>query len=202
MTGSEVTTFLGIVERDRVARCDAILRDARDRAAELLREARREARRRVSTAVADDRARSRRRIEAARAELLTRERQLDREVAAKLLARGWDALRQALLAQWQEPEGRARWIAELVADARRLLPHGTWRIRHPPALAEIELVARVAGEASGAAPELEPDPDIAAGLCVHVAGATLDGTLEGLLADRGKVEGRLLMELAGGGGAS
>ncbi len=202
MTGSEVETFLRIVERDRAARCDAILHDASDRAAELLREARREARRRVSTAVADDRVRSKKRVEAARAELMTRERELGRDVASKLLARGSDALHQALLARWREAESRARWISALVADAERLLPHGAWRIQHPSGFAEVELLTRVASETSGAAPVLEADADITAGLCIHIAGARLDGTVAGLLADRGKVEGRLLMELSGRGGAA
>ncbi len=196
MTGSEVETFLGIVERDRAARCELILRDARERAAALLAEARRDARHRVSTAVADDRARGRRRIEAARAELMTRERQLGQDVATKLLARGWEQLRAALLARWQQPQGRALWVEALLADAARLLPHGSWRIQYPPGLSELAPLGRTAAEASGAAPELEPDPDIAAGLRVHIAGATLDGTLEGVLADRRRVEGRLLRELS------
>lgn len=200
MTGSEVETFLAIVERDRAARCNAILRDARERSAALLGEARREARRRVSTAVQDDRARSRQRTEAARAELLTRERQLHQEVATKLLSRGWEQLRTILRVRWQQPDRRARWMAALVADAARLLPHGSWRVQHPELdSAELESLARITTEASDAAPSLELAPEIEVGLCVHAASATLDGTLRGLLADCRRVEGRLLMELAHGG---
>lgn len=199
MTAGEVETFLAIVERDRAARCNAILRDARERAAALVAEARREARRRVATAVDDDRARSRQRTEAARAELMTRERQLEREVAAKLLARGWERLHALLLERWQVPEDRARWVEGLVADARRLLPHEIWRIQHPSGFAELDRLERTAHEASGAAPALEADPGIEAGLRIHARGATLDGTLDGLLADRRRVEGRLLRELSRGG---
>ena len=190
----EVAAFLAIVERDRAARCDTILNEAQNRAAELTRSARRDAHGRVSTAVRDDRARSHQRVEAARAELATRERQLEREVKTTLLVRGWERLRVELADAWTLAERRARWIDALIADAGRLLPRGSWRIEHPRGLAELESLSRAAEQASGAVPALEP-ADIEAGLRIHVQGATLDGSLDGLLADRRSVEGRLLREL-------
>lgn len=203
-TSSDLSAFLTIVERDRAARCQAILRDAETRAAELLRAARSDARRRVSTAVRDDRARGRQRIEAARAELSTRERRLQQEVAATLLSRAWDRLRTELALRWERAETRAHWVGNLTADAVRLLPAGTWTIQHPAGLdpGELEPLARAAAEVGGAPPSLEAHEEIEAGVRVQAAGATLDGTPEGVLADRPGVEGRLLMDLYASNGSA
>ena len=47
----------------------------------------------------------------------------------------------------------------------------------------------------GAAPVFEPDAQLRAGLKISAAGNLIDGTLGGLLAERGELESRLLRQL-------
>ncbi len=196
-TGEEasVAGLLEVVERDREERCRRIRAEAVARVAELVRAERREARRRVTDAVRAERDRAEQRREAVLAELLTREREIEQSVGKALVARCWDRLRAVLVARWGEPISRARWTMTLVEQARKVLPVGTWLVEHPRALLPSEVAAQI-GPASGRAPSLSAKDEIRAGLRLSSEGVTLDGTLQGLLADRSSVEGRLLMELS------
>ena len=77
---------------------------------------------------------------------------------------------------------------------RRLLPKGTWTLRHAPNWPEEEWQALVTALTAelGSEPRLVADGSLSAGLTVEGAGAVLDGSLEGLLKDRGRIEARLL----------
>ncbi len=78
-----------------------------------------------------------------------------------------------------------------------MLPRGAWEVRHAPGWPEAErreLAARVAGR-DGPAVAFVAEPSIAAGFRVRAGHNTLDATLDGLLADRKAIEGRLLHRL-------
>jgi hypothetical protein len=74
-----------------------------------------------------------------------------------------------------------------------------WRIEHAPAwTAEDGAVAATLLGAAGVADfELLADARIDAGLRVTAGRNVVDATLEGLLADRARIEGRLLHNLSG-----
>jgi len=80
-----------------------------------------------------------------------------------------------------------------VLDRLRLLADGDGEGREPdwPA-AEQQALAQQLAEASGATPQFEPDARIRAGLKVAAGGNVVDGTLDGLLAERSSLEARLL----------
>jgi hypothetical protein len=175
--------FLEMIDATRKARLDEIERRSVDEAREILRRARSEARERVHRAVVENRKRSRRELAAARAELETALRKLSQETHGAALRDGMSELVRVLEARWRDPETRARWIAAAIAGAERLLPKARWRIEHPAGVA-------IDVPGAGAVPA-----DIAAGLRITAGSATLDATLDGLLARRAEVEGRLLHEL-------
>ena len=117
--------------------------------------------------------------------------------SAAFLAEGWQRLPLALAARWKAPETRQAWVAAVVAQARSALPNATLRIAHPPDWPRDEreaLAARVAGE-FGSTPTLVPDPSITAGLRITAGANVIDGTRDGLCADRAEIGARLLHEL-------
>jgi hypothetical protein len=186
--------LLRLVESYRETECRALLETAQHDAAELINRSYREERARLHQRVLAERADARERIQAARAERETRERAGGERASARILAIAWPRLEAALRARWQEPSGRQSWVRGVLDQARHLLPRGTWTLRHAPEWPEAEwqtLVAELGAEL-GDAPRLIADGSLSAGLTVEGAGAVLDGSLEGLLKDRSRIEARLL----------
>ena len=144
----------------------------------------------------EQRQRRRERIAAAQARLATQRRLHEQQRTAALLRLAWEQLPGELLALWQQSRTRARpgWRTVL-ASARRAMPQGPWRIVHAPDWPEAErqaLVAGLAAECRRRRRASRPTPAIAAGLKVVADGNVIDGTLDGLLADRADFEARLL----------
>lgn len=186
--------LLKLVESYRETECRAILEAARQEAAQLIGRTYREERARLHQRVLAERTAARERIQAARAERDTRERAGGERANARILAVAWPRLEAALRARWRDPAGRQAWAQGVVDQARRLLPKGTWTLRHAPDWPQEEwqaLVTALTAEV-GSAPRPVADGSLSAGLTVEGAGAVLDGSLEGLLKDRGRIEARLL----------
>lgn len=194
---SRSAVFLELIQAAR----DAQLGELRERAAAeartLGREARREARERVRAAVVECRARSLRALAQAQAELDTLRRHDAQRAHRIALAEGERRLEDVLCQRWRDAASRRAWIDGLIADAILRLPAGPWRLAYPAALpaAELAEVSKQIEGHAGSPPELEPDAGIVAGLRVAARSAVLDGTIRGLLARRGEVEGRLLAEV-------
>ena len=193
----QTQALLALVEADRARKCDAILDEARARAAALRAEAHADARRRMRAAFVEERARRDERVAAARANLQTRRRLALQRRAAALLAEGWRCLPAALTRRWRDPAARRQWVEGVVASARARLPPSGWRITHAPdwPAAERDELARELAVALGSAPELIVDANAGAGLRIAAGGNVMDGTLAGLLADRAEIGARLLQLL-------
>ena len=114
--------------------------------------------------------------------------------SAHILASAWPRLEAALLASWHDPGGRQTWVLGVLAQARHLLPRGVWTLRHAPDWPETEWQALGTALTAelGSEPRFVADGSVSAGLAIEGAGALLDGTLEGLLKDRTRIEARLL----------
>lgn len=193
--------LLKLVEGYRSQECREAMDKARAEAAEILRRAWRREREHLHASVQAERSRARALIQAAQAERATRERASGDRQNAVLLAQAWPRLRALLLARWRDPAGREIWVAGALDQARTSLPPGPWTVRHAPdwALPEaagpsLALMAGPKGE--GRALRFLADPGIAAGLIVEGGAAVLDASLDGLLADRQRLEARLLALLA------
>ncbi len=193
----QTQALLDLVESDRAQKCAAILDEARERCAALLAQAHADARARMRAAFIEERAARDLRIAAARATLQTRLRLAGQHRSAAFLAAGWQRLPDALAKRWQAAESRRAWVAAIVAQARSAMPKAALRIAHPPDWPGGErdaLAARVADD-FGSPPTLVPDPSIAAGLRITSGANVVDGTSEGLCADRAEIGARLLHEL-------
>ena len=149
-------------------------------------------------AFAEQRALHRDRIAAAQARLATQRRLHEQQRTAALLQRAWERLPGELAQRWRDPAARAAWVAMVIGRGEGA--HAARAVAH-------RACARLAGGrttgAAGRAGRLEPDAApvfeadarIRAGLKVAAGGNLIDGTLDGLLADRGDLESRLLRQL-------
>lgn len=191
--------LLELIEADRARQCAALLGEAHERAAALRAQAGAEARARLRAVFAEQRQRHREQLAAAQARLATRRRLHEQQRVAALLRLAWEALPQQLRTLWQQADARAAWAERVAAAALAKLPHATWRVVHAPdwPAAEQQALARRIASAAGEVPRFEADAAIAAGLKVVADGNVVDGTLDGLLADRAELEARLLHLLEG-----
>ena len=198
MTLAERTAALiATVEQYRAERCAALLEPARAEARTIVKGALGDARRRVTTAIDEERKRMRRDVGAVEASLATERRLVAQQRAVRQLGRAWTALRAALTKRWSEPAARAAWVDAHLARAIECLAHDAeWRIRHHAAWQDDE--RRAAAEAlrsRGIQAVFETDPALVAGFVVSCGHNVLDASLDGLLADRAGIEGRLLQRL-------
>lgn len=189
--------LLALVEQFRATRCEQLLGPAQAQADGMLRSARNEARRRLHVTVTEERQRLAREVSAAQARLATERRAFAQQRAVRLLDAGWTALRAALLARWADPVTRRRWIESHLERASSALPHEnatSWRVAVPATLSsdERETLLACLSEHGIAHATCVEDRTIAAGVRVVAGANVLDATLDGLLADRAALEGRLL----------
>jgi len=194
---SREEALLVLVENDRAGQCDAILSEAKQRAAVLVGEAHAEALTRVREVFADERRRAHESLAAARAKLATRQRLHDQRRTAALLALAWQRLPDALRLRWRDGALRRCWVDAILAAALKVLPRRQWRIAHGPdwPVAERQaLLARLAPDLD-AAPACDEDAGIVAGLRIAAGGNVVDGTLAGLVEDRAQVGAQLLRQL-------
>lgn len=192
----QVESMVRLLRRYEATEIDKIIDRAYATAEERLRAARRAARQRVHEAIAELRAEVDAGITRVRAGDQARARRLELEKARHVLAAGRDSLKEALGKRWQEEDSRRAWVSSLLEQAASVLPAGAWQVEHAPDWPETERedFAAHAAEAAGEAPRLSTREDIAAGLRIGIGGASLDGTLEGLLARGPELEARLLAE--------
>lgn len=198
----QVTALLDTVHKRRDARCEEIRDAAEKEARATIARAHAEARKRVHLAIVEERRRSAREIDKVRARIETARRQRLQARGSEALAKGWTRLQDALVARWENSVTRARWIAAVVEQAAGQIEGEPWQIDHPPGWDPGELAAegdKIAA-VSGHWPLFAPVEKITAGLRISANAATVDGTMDGILADRRAIEAGLLGELFRAGG--
>lgn len=190
--------LLDLVEQHRARRRAELLDPALVEAREVVRTALAESGRRVRTAIAEERKRYTLEVGAVEAALATDRRLASQRHAVRLLGAAWHELRLRLLAHWEATAARAHWVQTHLQRAMKAVPHGTgWRIEHHPAWSNEERSRCLEQlRVDGVAPvTFESVATIAAGFRVVSGHNVLDATLDGLLADRTQLEGRLLHHL-------
>lgn len=194
-----VTSLLDLVEQFRRRRQNELIDPARAEARETIRTALAESRRRVRTAIAEERKRYAAEVGAVEAALATDRRLASQRHSVRLLGAAWHTLRERLVARWDQSETRAQWVMAHLDRALKAVPHHAsgWQIEHHPAWSDDERAhARERLRIEGVTPvQFEAAAGIAAGFRVVSGHNVLDATLEGLVADRTQLEGRLLHHL-------
>ena len=190
--------LLDLVEQYRVRRHAELLEPAAAAARDAIRAALAEAHRRVRTAIAEERKRYAAEVGSVEAALATDRRLASQRHAVRLLEAAWHELRTRLVAQWDAAATRGRWVEAHLQRALGVVPHEAgWRIEHHAAWTESECErSRERLRIDGVTPvHFEAADGIAAGFRVISGHNVLDATLDGLLADRTQLEGRLLHHL-------
>lgn len=188
--------LLAVVADARRERCAQLLAPARAQAQALVASALREARRRVRTAIDEERKRLALTQAAAAAQLATEQRLAQQRLAAERLRQGWEVLRAALAARWHDAAARRGWIDAHLARLPRPQAEvtGAWTLTGPadwPA-AESEALAQALRARGAPAVRVVAEAQLGAGFRVQAGNNVLDATIDGLLADRAAVQGRLL----------
>lgn len=189
--------LLQVVAQNRDEQCAALRNEARTQARQVVRQAWGDARTRLHQKVLATRAQVRQQLSAAEARNQTRLRLQRHEADRTLLARAREPLGERLRQRWQHDASRRQWIDSLVEQAAGALLGSDWRVEHPADWPEPEragLAQRLAGELNRIA-VFEADPGIAAGLRICAGPACIDGTVEGLLRARPRIEALILATL-------
>ncbi len=192
---AQVTALEEVVESTREARCRQLLEEARRNAVDTVKRAHQENRVRMRAAIDEQRKRMEETLAATRARLATRERQRRQQADKERLTLAWSRLHEVLLERWQDAACRRRWIQHLLEAALARLPGDPWRIEHPERFDLNELSAMnesITEHCGGEPPDFVVDKSIRAGLRIVAGGACVDGTVEGLLTDRNRIEAELL----------
>ncbi|MBF0182901.1 MAG: hypothetical protein HQM06_00725 [Magnetococcales bacterium] len=170
--------------------CQHILDEARSRAAEMVANATAEAERREAAALAAEQQRLADTAATLQARQATEQRQQRLLQTRALLERGWSRLLETLQQQWADSNQRRQWLQSLLQQARRTFAHADWLVLHPPEWDAQEWQQQL--------PEarFQVDPSLSAGIKIGCRGAWLDGSIQGMMANRRELSGLLLAQLA------
>ena len=190
----QTLALLKVAEEYRADRSEALLGKAREDSRRILKAANVSARGHLRAMLFPERERLAAEAAVAGGKLLTQRRLRDQRRVVAVLRRAWPRLTQALRARWEEPSGRISWVMHHLEIAHRALPARAWLIQHPekwPA-AEREQARQWLQAHAIEGARFEPVAQLHAGIRVVCDSNVLDASLEGLLADRAQIEGRLL----------
>jgi vacuolar-type H+-ATPase subunit H len=173
-----------------------LLRQAESQARELRRATRRKLHMQGREAVRDERRRREKALRMAGHRIRAEAGQRMQVLYTNLLRDGWPALIDELERRWSNPDTRASWC-DMVAD-RALEAFGptAWTIEHPAEWmdADGERLCHALAKRGVPPATFALDASATAGLRVRHGTACLDATIDGLLSERARVEGRLLAE--------
>ncbi len=183
---------------DTASAVTEIIRTAEQEAVRLLQEAHVTARQRVRATIEEERRAAAARLRKTQAQLDTATRQRQQQQALRLLERGWTRLQETLVRRWRDGTARRVWCQALRDQAARQLGGKAWCIEHPPAWRSEEWPEANPDPAGPKGPTVSfrVDTALEAGLRIRAGKVCLDGTVEGLLAQRGDVESELLAAYA------
>lgn len=173
---------------------DDLIRAAEEEATGIAEAAKRSSRERLRTAVRAMRFERRSRVDNAHARLQAAERSRRQAIQAAMLDEAMTELTDALKKRWHDTNNRQAWCVTLIDEAKDRLEPGQWTIEHPAdwdAGADTDL-ADTLKNASGVLPAFKPDREIGAGIRIRAGDSCLDGTIDGLLARRIRIEAALL----------
>ncbi|MDD5176164.1 MAG: hypothetical protein PHQ05_07070 [Sterolibacterium sp.] len=190
--------LLKIAEDYRAEHCQALLAQASAESRAILKAAHAAARSDLRAMLAPEHERLAAEIAVAEAKLITMRRMREQGRLVAVLKQAWPRLGQALRERWETPAGHAAWVEHHLSIALLAFPAKGWVIRHPehwPVLACEQASQWLQAHGIDDA-RFETEPGLSAGIRVVCGLNLLDASLDGLLADRAQIEGRLLYYLA------
>lgn len=173
--------------------CQKLLSSAHDKAAMILHKAFHKSRKNVQATIVTERQRAMERIHAAQAELKTQRRIHARQGDAMVLELGRKRIKQQLLNNWNNHNSRQIWISNALQSALKCLSQGDWYIHYPNDWSnEDNQQVSDFTRFHSINPFFQPDTEIICGIKIEVSSTVLDMTDQGLLADKHRLDSRLL----------
>jgi F0F1-type ATP synthase membrane subunit b/b' len=191
---TQLQHLLEVVEKHRSEECSKLIEQARAQARNTIKKALADARQRVHDDIANTREYTRKQLTSAEAHYQTELRLARQELDQKLLATAWISIYEALIQRWRDPETRLEWIADCIKQASNTLIEQGWVIECPIDWSDAECVGirKHIIEEKGDQVVFQTKPSIYAGLRITAGNACVDGTVEGLLHQRTRIEELLL----------
>jgi len=187
------------IEQQTREECSTLVTAAEREAHAIVAQARTTARKRMHEAIEGLRREGGRRLARANAQVETEARQRAQRSAVDVIVRAWPLLVDALATRWSDPAGRLAWIGAAARHARDRLRADTWIVEHPIDWnAEDQRSLGLSLGPRDVAVSFVADHNLNAGLRIKAAEATLDASVQGLLADRSDIAGMLLAEIDAG----
>jgi hypothetical protein len=192
--------LLGVVVENRDKRCLEMRENARQQAGEIIRQAYTKGRVRMHYHIEALREKYRLRVTAATARNQTLLRRQHQKEDRAMLDVAWPLLREAILALWNDPVSRHKWLDAAVASASAGLREHVWVIEHPPKLdhEDIKRIKQLLSQDDRKGAELSASDDIEAGIRILASGTVVDATLEGLLQQKTAIEASMIARLRQG----
>jgi len=187
---AQITHLLGVVGRYEKEKCQAILEQATVQADKIVKEAYNVSHRRTARSLEEIRTQSFQDLKMAEASLQTNARLARHKLDEAFLEQAWEKLREALCRRWKDPEFKKNWIEEIVRQASSALISRNWTVDYSASLsAEKVNKLRACFESQAVeAITFNPQGDIDAGIRICADGACIDGTIEGLLTQKERIE--------------
>ncbi|MEO5339230.1 MAG: hypothetical protein H7837_01740 [Magnetococcus sp. MYC-9] len=177
------------LQQNQTQACQQILAEAEAQAAELITAATAAARAREEEAFHGEEKRLAETAAALQARQASEARQRRLRQSQWLLEQGWQLLLAQIDRRWANAGQRALWLAALHRQAEQTFTSGSWTVQHPSHWDPAEF--SVLHPASC----FQEDPTVTAGLRIGCRGAWLDGTLQGMMANRRQISALLLAQL-------
>ena len=198
---TQVDRLLNVVHEYQDRQCEKILTQAQQETQQIIRQAYGDARLRLHQYILESREGMQREIVTAKAKSHTIRKQIQHKADRLYLKQTWDMLEDKLITRWQNKEQRQRWVQKILVVALQVLPSQDWLVEHPDCWSEEEkhnlinqALQKYSKKSSGIAVNFAVSSDIIAGIRICAHGATVDGTLQGLLANRSRIESEFLAQ--------
>ena len=190
----QVESIIANLRHLQEERSNRLLRQAESQARELRRAAYRKLLQQGREAVRDERRRREKALSMAEHRIRAEAGHRMQTLYAALLSDGWPALVSELQRRWSNEQARGSWSRMLTDEALAVFGRTEWIVEHPADWTgtDNDRLGRSLAALGVPPASLIPDDTISAGLRIRHGTACLDGTIDGILADRTRVEGRLL----------
>jgi hypothetical protein len=190
----QVESVLGALKSQQDGRCREIESAVGHKVEQLLTDSHRRMRQRVHAAVVEERQRRETALLDARHRIETSDRRKVQQQYRKFLHDAAPLLVTELERRWRDGESRRSWCEMVLGEAADRLAGEPWTIEHPRGWpdADAAWLEQTMKNLGLPQPVLHEDDEITAGLRVRLDSACLDATIQGVMANRRDVEGRLL----------
>jgi vacuolar-type H+-ATPase subunit E/Vma4 len=191
---TQMEHLLEVIRHYQDEQCKKILAQTKSDIKAIYRNAYSEARQRLHQNIVSSRTEMQAQIAAARARAVTESKMTHNKAVCDMLVAMRAELEQALERRWKSAESRQQWLSRVILQALEILPAGNWILKHPSDLnsKEKEFIKTKINPQTGIKLKLEKIVNMTAGISISSEGAVVDGTLQGLLTDRTRIEAEFL----------